>query len=80
MSAFDAFAPRTTLNAVKAKYGLKTAKPTGKSTYVASKNSKVFHFPDCVWAKKIKKEAKKQAKVVKKKAKELGENVQLGEN
>jgi uncharacterized membrane protein YphA (DoxX/SURF4 family) len=31
-------------------------------------------------AKKAKKEAKKQAKVISKKAKKLGENVQLGEN
>jgi hypothetical protein len=36
-------------------------KPVAKSTpaeykYVASKNSSVFHKPDCIWAKKIKPE------------------------
>ena len=36
-------------------------KPAAESTpaeykYVASKNSKVFHKPDCIWAKRIKPE------------------------
>jgi len=28
--------------------------PSAKFKYVASKNSKVFHRPDCIWAKRIK--------------------------
>lgn len=40
-------------DAVKQKYAKSTAT---KSTYVASRNAKVFHFPDCNNAKRIKKE------------------------
>jgi beta-lactamase superfamily II metal-dependent hydrolase len=45
-------------DSVKQKYGpTKSAKATGdKSIYVASKNAKVFHFPNCTNAKRIKKE------------------------
>lgn len=42
-------------DAVKQKYAGGKAQ-SGKVLYVASRNAKVFHMPDCIWAKKIKKE------------------------
>ena len=53
-SAADANDIAAVLPAVTGKLTKPTVKPTtAEYKYVASKNSKVFHKPDCRWAKKI---------------------------